>query len=193
MGWSLAGSMLKSTVVLSPLPQRREVRREHSIATRLISTWEVRVGDNIYWRSGSGWGIYYIIYMYVAQKYSALAFSEPSWIVMGCVTQVLRFEHNNYAFYNLIYVIYLSTFWVFQKDWTSTSTLAQPRATVKGYCQSEDNSSWTMHGNTAHRCWNQYSTKQVSDLQQHLGKGLVWKFTLTAQYAFILLMCTGDV
>ena len=45
MGWSFAGSMLKSTVVLSPLPQRREVRREQSIATRLISTWEVGVRE----------------------------------------------------------------------------------------------------------------------------------------------------
>ena len=45
MGWSFAGSMLKSTVGLSPLPQRREVRREQSIVTRLISTWEVGVRE----------------------------------------------------------------------------------------------------------------------------------------------------
>ena len=88
---------------------------------------------------------------------------------------------------------YLSTFWVFQKDWTSTCTLAQPRATVKGYCQSEDNSSWTMHGNTAHRRWNQYSTKQVSDLQQHWVKD--WFESLHSQHSMhsyfscVLEMC----
>ena len=39
-GWSFAGSMLKSTVVLSPLPQSRELRSEQRTATRLISTCE---------------------------------------------------------------------------------------------------------------------------------------------------------
>ena len=88
MGWSFVGSMLKSTVGLSPLPQRREVRREQSIVTRLISTWEVGVRegggeDNIYYIWSTG-----ILAFMVAVSHQ----KSPKCYV--CSNQV---KHHNYA------------------------------------------------------------------------------------------------